>query len=39
MPPTQFVGLAEAKNKLSELVERAANGEEIIITRHDEAGA
>lgn len=28
------VGLFEAKNRLSELVERAARGEEIVITRH-----
>ncbi len=31
------VGLAEAKNKLSELIERVARGEEITITRHDQA--
>lgn len=31
------VGLAEAKNKLSELIGRVAQGEEITITRHDEA--
>ena len=31
------VGLAEAKNKLSELIERVARGEEFTITRHDEA--
>lgn len=31
------VGLAEARNKLSELVDRVAQGEEITITRHDEA--
>ena len=30
------VGLAEAKNKLSELIGRVAQGEEITITRHDE---
>jgi prevent-host-death family protein len=29
------VPLAEAKNKLSELVDRVAHGEEFIITRHD----
>lgn len=29
------VPLAEAKNKLSELVERVAHGEEFTITRHD----
>ncbi|MEQ1618873.1 MAG: type II toxin-antitoxin system prevent-host-death family antitoxin [Terricaulis sp.] len=28
------VGLFEAKNKLSELVEAAAAGEEIVITKH-----
>jgi prevent-host-death family protein len=33
------VPLAEAKNKLSELVERVLNGEEIIITRHDRPAA
>jgi prevent-host-death family protein len=33
------VGLAEAKNKLSELVNRVARGEEITITRHDQAVA
>lgn len=31
------IGLAEAKNKLSELIDRVAHGEEFIITRHDEA--
>ncbi len=31
------VGLAEAKNKLSELIDRVAQGEEITITRHDHA--
>ena len=34
---TATVGLAEAKNKLSELIERVAHGEEITITRHDQA--
>jgi prevent-host-death family protein len=34
---TETVGLAEAKNKLSELIERVARGEEITITRHDQA--
>lgn len=29
------VPLAEAKSKLSELVERVSHGEEFIITRHD----
>jgi prevent-host-death family protein len=28
------VGIFEAKNRLSELVERASRGEEIVITRH-----
>ncbi len=28
------IGIAEAKAKLSELVERAAKGEEIVIERH-----
>jgi prevent-host-death family protein len=31
---TATVGLAEAKNKLSELIDRVAHGEEFIITRH-----
>jgi prevent-host-death family protein len=35
--PIATVGLAEAKNKLSELIGRVARGEEITITRHDEA--
>jgi antitoxin (DNA-binding transcriptional repressor) of toxin-antitoxin stability system len=26
--------IAEAKNKLSELIDRALNGEEVVITRH-----
>ena len=30
------VGIFEAKNRLSELVERAARGEEILITRRGE---
>ena len=34
---TAIVGLAEAKNKLSELIGRVAHGEEITITRHDQA--
>ncbi len=34
---TARVGLAEAKNRLSELIDRVANGEEITITRHDQA--
>jgi len=29
------VPLAEAKSKLSELIERVGQGEEFIITRHD----
>jgi len=29
------VPLAEAKNKLSELIDRVSRGEEFIITRHD----
>ncbi len=29
------VPLAEAKNKLSELVERVSRGEEFVITRHN----
>jgi prevent-host-death family protein len=33
------VGIFEAKNRLSELVARAAGGEEFIITRHGEAVA
>ena len=31
------VPLAEAKNKLSELVARVSRGEEFVITRHDAA--
>jgi prevent-host-death family protein len=30
------IPLAEAKNKLSELIERVSLGEEFIITRHDQ---
>jgi prevent-host-death family protein len=30
------VGIFEAKNRLSELIERAARGEEIVITRRGE---
>ncbi len=30
------VGIFEAKNRLSELIERAAHGEEIVITRRGE---
>lgn len=30
------IGIFEAKNRLSELVERAARGEEIVITRRGE---
>ena len=30
------VGIFEARNRLSELVERAARGEEIVITRRDQ---
>ncbi len=33
------IGLAEAKNKLSELIDRVERGEEITITRHDHAVA
>jgi prevent-host-death family protein len=33
------VGIFEAKNRLSELVERVAQGEEIIITRRGEVVA
>ena len=33
--PTTF-GLFEAKNRLSELVDRAARGDEIVITRRGE---
>ncbi len=35
----QSVGLFEAKNKLSELVERVSQGEEILITRRGEGVA
>lgn len=34
-----IIGLTEAKNKLSELIGRVAQGEEITITRYDEAVA
>ena len=33
------VGIFEAKNRLSEYVERASRGEEIVITRHGEVMA
>jgi len=33
------VGIFEAKNRLSELVERAARGEEIVITRRGKSVA
>ena len=33
------VGIFEAKNRLSELVERAARGEEIVITRRGQSVA
>jgi prevent-host-death family protein len=33
------IGLAEAKNKLSELIDRVEQGEEITITRHGQAAA
>lgn len=33
--PPRSVPLAEAKNKLSELVERVSRGEEFVITRHN----
>ncbi len=33
------IGLAEAKNKFSELLDRVERGEEFTITRHDEAVA
>jgi prevent-host-death family protein len=33
--PSLAVPLAEAKNKLSELVDRVSRGEEFVITRHD----
>ena len=33
------IGLFEAKQKLSELVQRAAAGEEIVITRHGQPAA
>ena len=33
---TTTVGIFEAKNRLSELVERASRGEEIVITRRGE---
>lgn len=36
MPPPATIGLAEAKNRLSELLDRVERGEEFTITRHDE---
>ena len=30
------IGAFEAKNKFSELLERVSNGEEIVITRHNQ---
>jgi len=33
---TTTIGIFEAKNRLSELVERAGRGEEIVITRRGE---
>jgi prevent-host-death family protein len=33
--PSIYVPLAEAKNRLSELVERVSRGEEFVITRHN----
>ena len=39
MSLTSAIGLAEAKNKLSELLDRVERGEEFTITRHDEAVA
>jgi prevent-host-death family protein len=33
--PSHSVPLAEAKNKLSELIERVSRGEEFVITRHN----
>ncbi len=33
--PCVSVPLAEAKNKLSELVDRVSRGEEFVITRHN----
>jgi prevent-host-death family protein len=33
--PSRSVPLAEAKSKLSELVDRVSRGEEFVITRHD----
>jgi prevent-host-death family protein len=36
---TVTIGLAEAKNKLSELIDRVTQGEEITITRHAHAVA
>jgi len=36
---SENVGLAEAKNKLSELIDRVEQGEEITITRHHHAVA
>ncbi len=33
------VGVAEAKDRLSELIDRAEGGEEVVITRHGRAVA
>lgn len=33
--PSVYVPLAEAKNRLSELIERVSRGEEFVITRHN----
>lgn len=33
--PSVQVPLAEAKNRLSELIERVSRGEEFVITRHN----
>ncbi len=33
------IGVFEAKNRLSELLERAAQGEEVVITKHGKPAA
>ena len=37
MTPSGIVGLAQAKKKLSELLDRVQRGQEFTITRHGEA--
>ena len=39
MKPALQIGAFEAKNRLSELLQRVENGEEVTITRHGKAVA